>query len=672
MRIMNANKFLNRLYKNKGTGNCRNEEYIKTIKNWCSWFAIIIVFTFIHCFRIGSIPYGINVDEMGMGYDAWCLSMFGTDRYLNSFPVYLINFSGGQSALYAYLCAPLVKAFGISATVLRIPAIIFSFVTLFFAVKIANFLWNDTRMNLLVGFLYMIFPVFLMLSRIGLDCNLMLGMSAAFLYFILNAVERQRNQDYLLAGVSGGLLLYSYVISHMVLPVFLLLLVIILIFMKKISIKQVFFMAIPLFLLAAPLMLMHFINMFGLEEMRLGIFTIPRLYRYRSDDLSLQVVGKNLLGFFQTTLMYDDVPFNSIPFFGNMYFLSIPLILTGLGHGIWLFVQALKKRCWEPQIVMILWTASVYITGIFIGTGDGPNVYQVNSIYLAYLFFCADGMLVLYLFVKKICRKLAQAGLPICIGIYCCLFAVFTKYYFFDYTDDTYLIDLFNFKFEDVLVYMKNELPERVAERTTYIGDGNQTYIYYLGSTMISPYDYNILEDDKPYTLWLWTESYQNYRFNFPEEIDPSGNYIVPETSTEWITLYEQYGFEKEHIGTHYLFWNSILDEEVSSAQAVVSWDHGVIDGKIVMDNSENTVLSGWALNMDYDIVWNDVIACVDGEFYPAEKIERKDLADVLQNDVFLMSGFRLIIPNDVLKKGNVKIIFIDYDHKVCYVERYE
>ena len=157
--------------------------------NMC-WIALITVMAFIHCFRIGSIPYGINVDEMGMGYDAWCLANFGTDRYLKTFPVYLINFGGGQSALYAYLCAPFVYIFGISAVTLRIPAIIFAFMTLFFSVKIADCIWNDKRMNLLVGLIYTMSPVFLMLSRIGLDCNLMLGMATMYIYFLIKTINR--------------------------------------------------------------------------------------------------------------------------------------------------------------------------------------------------------------------------------------------------------------------------------------------------------------------------------------------------------------------------------------------------------------------------------------------------------------------------------------------------
>ena len=34
------------------------------------WVIIVFVMFCIHCYQIGQIPCGINVDEMGMGYDA--------------------------------------------------------------------------------------------------------------------------------------------------------------------------------------------------------------------------------------------------------------------------------------------------------------------------------------------------------------------------------------------------------------------------------------------------------------------------------------------------------------------------------------------------------------------------------------------------------------------------
>ena len=50
--------------------------------------------------KFGEVPVGINVDEAGILYDAYCIEKYGTDRFNNSYPVYMINYGGGQSALY--------------------------------------------------------------------------------------------------------------------------------------------------------------------------------------------------------------------------------------------------------------------------------------------------------------------------------------------------------------------------------------------------------------------------------------------------------------------------------------------------------------------------------------------------------------------------------------------
>lgn len=638
----------------------------------CCWAVIIVVMVFIHCFRIGQVPCGINVDEMGMGYDAWCLSNYGTDRYLNTFPVYLINFSGGQSALYAYLCAPFVHFFGISAAVLRIPAIIFSFITLFFSVRVADRIWKNEKINLLVGMLYTVSPVFLMLSRIGLDCNLMLGMSAIFIYLLIRAVDRGKYQDYFVAGIAGGLLLYSYVLSHMAMPLFILLMMLYLLYVKQINMRQILFLGVPLFILAFPLLLFHYINITGMEELQLGIFTIPRMYRYRSGDLSLDLVGKNLGRFFRMTLFYDNVPFSSIPEYGNMYFLAIPFIITGIVHGGYRCVCACKSRSMDNFVVIMLWALSIYLTGIFIAD-DGPTVYRVNSIFFAYLLFEADGILVLYHIIKKLLRIRAEIFWGIVTAVYAVIFLSFIVFYFKDYIGSRQTVDLFNYPFVDALDYMEKELPENVADRTTYIGEGDQIYIYYLGGTLLPPDAYNVLADDKPYTLWLWTQSYKNYRFYFPEKIDPAGNYIVPDTADSWIALYEQYGFKKEHIGRNYVFWNDLLDETQPQVQALVDWGHGIVDGKIAKDDGDSTYLSGWSLNTSYNTTWDDIVAVIDGQnYYTAEKMEREDVSDALGNDALKQCGFHITVPNEALQDSEtVRIVFLDYTHRKCYVETY-
>ena len=69
-------------------------------KNFKIIVCILFVLTiFTSIFKLGEIPYGLHVDEAGMAYDAFCISNYGVDRYLNKYPVYLINYGGGH-----YVC----------------------------------------------------------------------------------------------------------------------------------------------------------------------------------------------------------------------------------------------------------------------------------------------------------------------------------------------------------------------------------------------------------------------------------------------------------------------------------------------------------------------------------------------------------------------------------------
>ena len=118
----------------------------------------------------GDIPIGINVDEAGTMQDAYCIANFGTDRFGNSYPVYMINYGGGQSALYTYLAAILIKIFGYSLTVVRIPALVFSIIYLIFAFLITKDFKNK-KLAIIVEFIAVIVPWHFMQSRWALDCN---------------------------------------------------------------------------------------------------------------------------------------------------------------------------------------------------------------------------------------------------------------------------------------------------------------------------------------------------------------------------------------------------------------------------------------------------------------------------------------------------------------------
>ena len=68
---------------------------------------------FLRAYKLTQIPDVIELDEAGMGYNAWCLAHYGTDRYLNVHPFYAQNFEGGQSPLYTYLLVLLIRTLGL-------------------------------------------------------------------------------------------------------------------------------------------------------------------------------------------------------------------------------------------------------------------------------------------------------------------------------------------------------------------------------------------------------------------------------------------------------------------------------------------------------------------------------------------------------------------------------
>ncbi len=92
--------FLNNLYNNLKT--FANKHYKFLI------FSLFMLTIFTSTYKLGEVPYGLHVDEAGMAYDAISISKYGIDRYLNKFPVYLINY-GGRTKRNVYVSYGIVN-----------------------------------------------------------------------------------------------------------------------------------------------------------------------------------------------------------------------------------------------------------------------------------------------------------------------------------------------------------------------------------------------------------------------------------------------------------------------------------------------------------------------------------------------------------------------------------
>lgn len=69
-------------------------------------FLILLLTTIFTRFnKIDILLNGLHVDEVGMGYDAFCIANYGVDRYLNKFPIYMINFGRWSKCfIYIFIC----------------------------------------------------------------------------------------------------------------------------------------------------------------------------------------------------------------------------------------------------------------------------------------------------------------------------------------------------------------------------------------------------------------------------------------------------------------------------------------------------------------------------------------------------------------------------------------
>ena len=443
------------------------------------WY-FLIVYVIAVCSRLiflKTAPAGLHVDEAGMAYDAYCLANYGVDRNLISFPVYLINYGGGQSALYAYVAALFIKFMGLNMLSIRLPGVLFSLITLFAGERIVKRICGeDSAAAYIYPVLYTICPAFVMSARFGLDCNLMLGMTTLFLYGMMKAVDSGKAGDYALAGVFAGVSLYTYAICYAIMPIFLMVIFVILLFSRKLNVLRAICFAVPLGILALPLLVTQYVNITGSESIVFGIITMPALTFYRGGE----IMAPTLSGFInalKNIFLYDSLDYNSIPAFGTMYYITIPFIAAGFIRSFIAIGKSFKEKELNFALLPLLWFLSELLIGSMLG-GDGPNVNKMNGIFFTLAFFAAFGMdAFLGLFSRN---KKAYMAAGVIVGVIFLSFggAFFTKY-LGSYSENLYL---FQKPLDEPIKVLSEE--ENFAERQVVVIHNNQPYIppyiYYL------------------------------------------------------------------------------------------------------------------------------------------------------------------------------------------------
>ena len=475
--------------------------------------ACFFVFAFLLFYRVDEIPIPYHVDEAGMVYDAKSLAKYGTDRWGYHNPVYLINYGGGQSALYMYLAALAIKIFGYSVISVRLPAILFSLASLVvFAMLIRKEFGNTA--SIIAAAVFCLLPFSIMHSRWGLDAYLLFPMLIFACAAFYSAVSSGRIPMFILSGCLFGLTLYSYAVSYILVPFFLGLCLIPLLFRKRLSLQQLAALLLPIVISAVPLILLLAVNNGLMEEIRTPYFSVPKLFAYRGSEFSFGNILNNLKfgerNIFYCIFVRDSLLYNMVPEFGSMYYFTIPLILFGFvicGKG---SIQSIKAGRFSLNLMMVLLFMVIFTVQLLL---PYSNANRACAIYFPLIYFLVIGIL-------ELARKSRIA--LIAAGAVCLFFAFsFARYYFTSFSHDltrelsiTSVADL-----EQALAFA--EEVSRENEPVTVYGL-SQPYLYTLLVKDIDPQTFLASYAMKDVNV----VSFGNYRFDaYP--VSPERVYLL-------------------------------------------------------------------------------------------------------------------------------------------------
>ena len=493
---------------------------MKKYRTQILYIASILLIVLMHTILLDKIPRGLNADEVGSAFDAYSLGHFGVDRWIKSWPVYFMNYKDGQNALYAYLLVPIFLLFGTSIYAVRSVIAISALVMAIFGAKTVSLFYEDKKLEPVFLFLYAVMPVFTITLRFGLESHLMMGVGSIVIYTLVRAVKKGTVGSYILFGFFSGLILYTYAIAYIVIPIFLLLSLVYLIIKKNINIKKFIATAIPLALLAFPLILEQAVNRYDLPEMQLGPFTVTRMNDYRIGELMTEGFFNKILHSIFSTVLFDDLAYNSIPKFGNFYYISVPFIIIGIGYCFYSLIKSLKKDAKISLFAFPLfyWAAYTLFSGFMLNKPGYTNITRMNGILSSLILFVFIGIKTVIDLIKK--EKVRKAAITVTGLCYAALFILFARFYFTAFDQFAYPYKwLFFEPYDDEIFEFLDDPANGYTENDVFLP---WLYTYYLWAQKPDPRNLDLFD-----SIENGSDIYRIGRYRMDSGVDLSSEYVI-------------------------------------------------------------------------------------------------------------------------------------------------
>ena len=383
--------------------------------------------------------------------------------------MYFTNFGGGQNALYTYLTAILIRICGTyNSVIIRLPALILSIIEVIICYKLARE-FTGKKTSLLFMLMVTLAPWHIMKSRWGLESYLLSPLFAFSIYALVKAVKKKSLFIYFIAGALFGLTLYTYALSYIVVPVFLLLMLIYLIKNKQIKISQIIVFTIPLAILAMPLVMLLLVQR-GIMEPIYSWITIPKLLENRTGEIRI-LNPREILDNLERSFIIDGLLYNRVAGIGPIGFIGLFTAVIGL---IDIIRNRKNQEKFSLNVIMIFAFISNFILILFV---KDMNINKANGIYISVIYFGAIGIKYLY--------KQSKILLTLTIIMYMMTLGIFIYKYYFSEAD--VVANLFDYDSLELMEYINNN--DKYADKKIHTSAVN--FIYGLYSKPISPKEFS-------------------------------------------------------------------------------------------------------------------------------------------------------------------------------------
>ncbi|MCM1062859.1 MAG: glycosyltransferase family 39 protein [Eubacterium sp.] len=353
--------------------------------------AILLIMFLAACARLinlGGLPDGVYPDEAYNAYNTWSIMTAGIDSRGYHAPVYFVAWGSGMSVLYAYLALPLFHIFGASIAVFRLPQALISLGSVFAFYILGRELF-DRKTGYFMAFALAINPWSIMTARFGLDCSLAPGMILfAMTFFVLGL---KKGPSYFpVSAFFMAASLYSYVLTWIALPI--LLLMILLLYWKRIPRRPVTFLSAALLVIAAiPLLLFLAVNLDLMPEIATPFFSIPKLKAFRGEELDLRHFFQNIRTAADIILrQYDGESQIASPLVGAYYKFTTPFFLLGILFHVIDLIKNHKRGDNDPQYILLLWLISAAFVALI---QQRVTMIHMNLMHIPLIFYSVYGII---------------------------------------------------------------------------------------------------------------------------------------------------------------------------------------------------------------------------------------------------------------------------------------